>query len=201
MPTKKSTNGATKPTFTIPGMDARADARTAELLQERLTALLDLSLVLKHVHWNVVGPTFIGVHQMLDPQVDAVRDMVDETAERIAALGAAPNGNAGALVAARTWDDYDLLRASVMEHLGALDTVYSGVIASHRAAIDELEDLDLVSQDMLIGQAHALEQAHWFVRAHLEAADGTLVTGDARTERGAARRARTRTLEPAARRR
>jgi starvation-inducible DNA-binding protein len=54
---------------------------------------------------------------------------------------------------------------------------------------------------MLIGQAHALEQAHWFVRAHLEAADGTLVTGDARTERGAARRARTRTLEPAARRR
>ena len=39
-----------------------------------MTALLDLQLTLKHIHWNVVGPTFIGVHEMLDPQVDGVRE-------------------------------------------------------------------------------------------------------------------------------
>ena len=84
-------------------------------------ALVDLDLTLKHVHWNVVGPTFIGVHQMLDPQVDAVRGMVDTTAERIATLGASPNGLPGNLVEPRTWDDYPIGRATSMQHLGALD--------------------------------------------------------------------------------
>jgi starvation-inducible DNA-binding protein len=44
---------------------------------------------------------------------------------------------------------------------------------------------------MLIGQSSQLEQFHWFVRAHLESADGTLSTGGASTEATAARRART----------
>src|SRR5580698_5564322 len=67
-------------------------------------------------------------------------------------------------------------------HLGALDVVYSGIIEAHRAAIDTTEELDLVTQDMLIGQSSQLEQFHWFVRAHLESADGTLSTGGASTE-------------------
>ena len=56
-------------------------------------------------------------------------------------------------------------------------------------AIDTTEDLNLVTQDMLIGQARQLEEFHWFVRAHLEAPDGSLTTGDARTEQAAAKRA------------
>jgi starvation-inducible DNA-binding protein len=44
------------------------------------------------VHWNVVGPNFIAVYIMLDPQVGAVRAMVDDIAERIAILGGSPLG-------------------------------------------------------------------------------------------------------------
>ena len=55
-------------------------------------------------------------------------------------------------------------------------------------AIDAAEKLDLVTQDMLIGESGQLEQFHWFVRAHLEAPDGSLTTGDARTEKAAQRR-------------
>ena len=179
----------TAPQFTVPGMSAAAGKRTAELLQERLVALTDLSLTLKHIHWNVVGPNFIGVHTMLDPQVEAVREMVDVIAERIATLGASPNGLPGALVDARSWDDYSLMRGTTQEHLGALDHVYAGVVASHRAAIDELDSLDPVSQDLLIGESEQLEQFHWFVRAHLESSDGHLSTQGTTTERGAARQA------------
>lgn len=175
--------------FAIPGMDADVGRRTAGILQERLVALLDLTLTLKHVHWNVVGPAFIGVHKMLDEQVDAVRLMSDESAERIAALGASPNGLAGSLVAARSWDDYSLMRATTLEHLGGLDLVYDGVIQGHRDAMDELAEIEPVSQDVLIDQLRMLEQFHWFVRAHLESSDGQLSTAGANSEREAARQA------------
>jgi len=175
--------------FTVPGMKPDDAAVVAELLQARLVSLTDLSLTLKHIHWNVVGPNFIAVHQMLDPQVDAVREMVDDTAERIATLGRSPVGTPGALVAARTWDDYSLGRADAIAHLGALDMVYTSVIADHRDALNRLEDLDLISQDMLIGQTRALEQFQWFVRAHVESASGTLATEGAHTEQAAAKAA------------
>jgi starvation-inducible DNA-binding protein len=74
------------------------------------------------VHWNVIGPNFIAVHT-LDPQVDAVRAMVDDTAERIAALGGSPCGTPGALVAWRDWDDYSIGRVGTIEHRGALDVI------------------------------------------------------------------------------
>jgi starvation-inducible DNA-binding protein len=177
--------------FTVPGLEPADGDRVAELLQGRLTSLIDLSLTLKHVHWNVVGPYFIGVHQMIDPQVDAVREMVDATAERIATLGREPNGLPGYVAKSRSWDDYSIGRATVPEHLGALDVVYQGVIAEHRKAIDTLDDLDLVSQDMLVTQAGELEQFHWFVRAHLESSEGSLSTSGSEHEQDAARKAKT----------
>ena len=104
----------------------------------------------------MVGPAFIGVHEMLDPQVGALRAMVDETAERIATLGGEPTSLPGNLVGSRSWDDYDLGRAMTKEHLGALDIVYDGIITEHRQLIDELEELDQVTQDMVIGQSERL---------------------------------------------
>ncbi|MBA3606182.1 MAG: DNA starvation/stationary phase protection protein [Actinomycetota bacterium] len=175
--------------FTVPSMSTKEGTDVAATLQDRLNALSDLALTLKHVHWNVVGPHFIAVHQMLDPQVDAVRAMVDETAERIATLGVSPIGTPGALVASRSWDDYDVGRADAIEHLGALELVYTGVIESHRAAIDSTEEPDPVTQDMLIGQAAQLELFHWFVRAHLETSGGELSTQGAQSERAAAKKA------------
>src|ERR1700758_352728 len=129
-------------TYTVPGMKTDSAERVTALLQDRLNSLNDLALTLKHVHWNVTGPNFIAVHTMLDPQVEAVREMVDETAERIAALGGAPARTPGALVAQRDWDDYSLGRADAIAHLGALDLVYGGVNESHRAAIETTEELD-----------------------------------------------------------
>lgn len=174
--------------FTVPGMAVKDASEVVRLLQERLNALNDLALTLKHIHWNVVGPHFIAVHTMLDPQVEGVRAMVDVTAERIATLGGSPCGTPGALVAARSWDDYSLGRDDALAHMGALDIVYSGVIEAHRKAIDATEEVDPVTQDMLIGHSAELEQYHWFVRAHLESPAGSLATGAAKSEGRAASR-------------
>jgi len=162
--------------FTLPGLSTDEGKRVVEILQERLVCYNDLHLTLKHVHWNVVGPHFIGVHEMIDPQVELVREYADQVAERIAALGGSPKGTPGAIIAIRSWEDYPLGRDTVENHLHELDKVYDGVVESNRTAMDDLEELDLVTQDMLIEHTAELEKFQWFVRAHLESAAGTIPT-------------------------
>src|SRR4029079_5660484 len=147
--------------YTTPGLSREQAEQVIGRLRSRLHALNDLQLTLKHVHWNVVGPHFIGVHEMLDPQIEAGGAMGEETAERMATLGVAPVGTPGHLVAARTWDDYALLREDTTAHLAALDLVYSGVIEDHRGVVELTDDLDLVTQDLLIAQVGQLELFQW----------------------------------------
>ena len=181
---KKSTRNAD---FTVPGLTTAQGHAVAEILQQRLHALNDLQLTLKHAHWNVVGPNFIAVHEMLDPQIDEVRGYVDELAERMATMGVSPNGLPGAIVAERTWDDYSVHRAPGVEHLAALDLVYDGVISDHREALARVSDVDPITEDMLIGQVRGLELFQWFMRSHIESGSGVLEHTGARTEKGAAK--------------
>ena len=176
--------------FTIPGISEKDGNQVADLLQKQLSTYNDLHLTLKHVHWNVVGPNFIGVHEMIDPQVELVRGYADEVAERIAALGRSPQGTPGAILKDRTWDDYSVDRDTVQAHLAALDLVYTGIIEDTRKCIQTLDDLDLVSQDMIIDHAAELEKFQWFVRAHLENAGGQLANRGAKTEKDAAKSAK-----------
>ncbi|MEP9395588.1 DNA starvation/stationary phase protection protein [Gordonia sp. VNK1] len=177
-------------TFTAPGLSSDTASTVTTLLQERLSALNDLHLTLKHVHWNVVGANFIGVHEMIDPQVELVRGYADTIAERVATLGASPRGTAKAIEDDRSWDDYSIGRDTAQAHLGALDVVYDGFITSHRDAIAKTGDLDPVTEDILIGQTAELEKFQWFVRAHLESYTGELATAGQTTESGAAAAAR-----------
>ena len=176
--------------YTVPGLTDEQSSRTIALLQHRLAAYNDLHLTLKHVHWNVVGPNFIAVHEMIDPQVELVRGFADEVAERIATMGGSPGGTTGDIAAVRDWDDYSLRRDTVGAHLGALDIVYRGVVTSNREAVKETEELDPITQDMLIAHTAELEKFQWFVRAHLENSSGQLATGDATSEQQAADAAR-----------
>ena len=165
---------STAPFFTVPTLDREVGARVAAILQARLHALNELHLTLKHAHWNVVGPNFIAVHEMLDPQVDAVRLMVDEIAERIAALGVIPDGTLAGLAAAQGSGKYPVGRGAVAEHLSALDAVYTEIVSAHRRGVAESEQLDAVSSDVLFGHLAELEKFHWFIRAHLANSAGKL---------------------------
>lgn len=169
---------AAMPEFTVPGLFTADSATLADPLQKRLTACNDLHFTLKHVHWNAVGPNFISVHEMLDPQVELVRGFADVLAERVATLGGSSVGTMGANADHRSWDDYSLGRDTAQAHLGALDKVYDGVVGDHRKAIAVAGEVDPVTEDMLLGQTAELEKFQWFIRAHLENAAGNLPTAD-----------------------
>src|SRR5215471_18197914 len=74
---------------------ADADLKTvSEALQGALVDLIDLSLVAKQLHWNVVGPRFRSVHLQLDEVVNLARLHADTVAERASAIGVPPDGRA-----------------------------------------------------------------------------------------------------------
>ncbi|MBS6344951.1 MAG: DNA starvation/stationary phase protection protein [Bifidobacterium pseudolongum] len=154
--------------FIIPGLNEATSEKVIGILQERLSQEQEAALVLKHAHWNVAGPNFIAVHEMLDPQVDEVLAMADETAERIAALGGSPSGRPDDIVRFRTWDKFDLDgRQNTLDYLRALDKYYDAFIKDDRTAIKELDDLDVISSNIIQDHVQKLEQFQWFMRSHL----------------------------------
>jgi starvation-inducible DNA-binding protein len=165
---------ALRPSSTVPGLPPVDGESLTKVLQASLYALTELHLTLKHAHWNVRGPNFITIHEMLDAQVDAVRTMADETAERIAALGGVPTGTPGALVRERVGEDYGIGRADALTHLAALDMVHTQIIGDLRKAARVAGEIDPVTEDLLIGQLRGLEKHHWFIRAQLETTPGNL---------------------------
>lgn len=156
--------------FLIPTLNNEQTDVTVNELQKILDVLNDLALTLKHAHWNVTGPHFIAVHEMLDPEIDDVRDGVDILAERIAALGAAPNGlchevsgTAGTLL-----PKYPLtVRAVTDAHLEALNEQYTAVETLLRESIEVLDETDLISSNIVQDILGKLEQFQWKVRSHL----------------------------------
>jgi starvation-inducible DNA-binding protein len=148
------------------------------VLQERLDTLVDLSLTLAHARWNVVGPHVTAVRGVLAPQIDVVRDMADEIAERIAATGGSPAGLAGGIVGRRGRRDYELGRHEALGHLRALDLVYTRVITAHLAAMAAVA-IDPVTQALLLAQTSRLQRFQHLLRLHAEQGDGTLTLADA----------------------
>ncbi|MDR3127995.1 MAG: DNA starvation/stationary phase protection protein [Bifidobacteriaceae bacterium] len=156
--------------FTVPTLDEGTSIKTVEILQLNLDILNDLALTLKHAHWNVTGEAFIAVHEMLDPEIDDIRDGVDTIAERIATLGGSPNGLSTSLyqTAKSSIPQYTILvRGNTSQHLKAVDEQYMAVETIIRKSIAELDDLDIISSNIMQDILGKMELFQWKVRSHL----------------------------------
>ncbi|MFJ2650729.1 Dps family protein [Streptomyces sp. NPDC087420] len=136
-----------------------------EALQGALVDLVDLALVAKQVHWNIVGPRFRSVHLQLDEVVTTARQHMDTVAERASALGVTPDGRAGTVAATSAFGtvpngwikDADAVRLMV-DGLGA-------VIGQMRDRVKVTDDPDPVTQDVLIQVTADLEKHAWMFQA------------------------------------
>ncbi|GGP98379.1 Dps family protein [Streptomyces roseolilacinus] len=136
-----------------------------EALQGALVDLVDLSLVAKQVHWNVIGPRFRSIHLQLDEVVTTARTHSDVMAERASAIGVNPDGRAATVASGSAigevptgWiQDQDAVRIMV-DALGA-------VIQRMRERVTATDEPDPITQDLLIGLTAELEKHAWMFQA------------------------------------
>ncbi|PXY31235.1 DNA starvation/stationary phase protection protein Dps [Prauserella muralis] len=138
---------------------------TANALQATLVDLIDLSLIAKQAHWNVVGSHFRSVHLQLDELVSAARGFTDDVAERANAIGVSPNGKAKTVADTSGLPEYPDNWQADTATIAAIVDILARVIERIRARIDETDKSDLVTQDLLIEIAAELEKQHWMWQA------------------------------------
>ncbi|MCT9089061.1 DNA starvation/stationary phase protection protein [Streptomyces sp. ASQP_92] len=150
----------------VKGSLSEADLKVVgPALKSALVDLVDLSLVAKQVHWNVVGPRFRSVHLQLDEVVTTARQHSDIVAERASALGVNPDGRAATLAGASAIGTVPDGWIKDSDAVQVLVTALGRVIERMRERIRATADPDPVSQDMLIAVTGELEKHAWMFQA------------------------------------
>jgi starvation-inducible DNA-binding protein len=147
---------------------SKATTVVVDDLQATLAELIDLSLLGKQAHWNVVGPNFRSIHLQLDEIVDAARLSADRVAERIATLGSAPEGRAAAVASSSKLPDFPDGQVQVEDTVQRVDGIIDTMAERMRKRILRVGETDPVSQDALIEACDTLEKQAWMLRAQLE---------------------------------
>ncbi|WP_460073591.1 Dps family protein [Streptomyces sp. YKOK-I1] len=143
-----------------------ADLKTVgEALQGALVDLVDLSLLAKQVHWNVVGSRFRSIHLQLDEVVAVARVHSDTVAERASALGVPPDGRAATVAGGSGLGSVPEGWIKDADAVGALVSALGAAITRMRERVAATGHPDPVSQDIFIGITADLEKHHWMFQA------------------------------------
>lgn len=142
------------------GADAIADA-----LSDALADSFSLYLKTLGVHWNIVGPSFFGMHKLTEAQYLDMGTAIDEIAERIRALGH---------IAPAAFGDYSdrsvveskTTIASAEDMINALVKDNEAIARRLRKAVTVADEAgDVFTADMLTARIGKHEQNVWMLRA------------------------------------
>jgi len=137
----------------------------ANELQATLVDLIDLSLIGKQLHWNVVGGHFRSLHLMLDELIDSWRLLSDTVAERSTAIGICPDGRAATVAAGSEITSINGGPIKDTEVIASLVECLWDAIEKLNPRIERVGEIDPSSEDVLIEVARALEENHWMLAA------------------------------------
>ncbi len=140
------------------------------LMNQRLASAVDLQMQMKQAHWNVKGPSFIGLHELFDKVDEAVESYVDMIAERIVQLGGIAEGTVRVSASRTRLSEYPLEIADGMAHVEAVARALSTFGEQARKTIEEanlLDDAD--TADLFTEVSRGIDKWLWFVEAHSQA--------------------------------
>lgn len=142
------------------------DTKTiADALGDALADTYTLYLKTQGVHWNIVGPSFFGLHKLTEAQYEDLEHAIDIIAERIRALGQ---------ITPASFADFE--KRSIVESKTTLTDARKMVetlVADNEAVAKRLREAvktaddadDVFTADMLTARIGQHEQNAWMLRA------------------------------------
>lgn len=143
--------------------DAAATVR--EHLQATVVDLIALALNTKQLHWNIQGPRFQSIHELLDVLHAEYLPQIDELAERVSAVGHPVDGRAATVAADNGAVE---VPAGFVRDTEVIELQLRGleaVIHRVRERQEILGEVDAPSEDMLIALLQILEKQAWMLRS------------------------------------
>jgi len=147
------------------GIEAADRDEIANGLANLLADTYTLFVQTQGYHWNVTGPTFPALHQMLEDQYIELQGAVDTVAERVRAVGEKSPGSFAEF----------LDRASVTDNKGATSAaqMVKDLLEGHETIIRVSRPLaeiaekagDVASADLVTERIRAHEKTAWMLRA------------------------------------
>jgi starvation-inducible DNA-binding protein len=139
-----------------------------DLLNARLADAIDLMLAIKQAHWNIRGPSFIALHDLLDLMAVRMGEHADTMAERVVQLGGLASGTLQSVHEATSLTPYPRHVNEQADHLLALQQRLAQFGQSARAAIDAASQAgDADSADIMTAVSRAVDKDLWFIGAHI----------------------------------
>src|SRR5450755_2356551 len=140
------------------------------LLNQRLASAVDLQMQMKQAHWNVKGPSFIGLHELFDKVAEAVEGYVDEIAERVVQLGGVAEGTVRMAAARTRLTEYSPEISEGLAHVEGVARALSTFGQEARNTINEADELDDAdTADLFTEISRGIDKWLWFVEAHSQA--------------------------------
>jgi len=140
------------------------DRPQAGALDGSLADLLDLGLLADHARWNLVGPAFLPVQQLLGSLGGLVRASADRIAERAVTLGHAPDGRATTITRSSS---LPTVEPGPLHDADTIDTFLAllDAVTTRIHGVLEAFETDLVTVDLFTGVLAEIERFAWMFRA------------------------------------
>ncbi|WP_163165714.1 DNA starvation/stationary phase protection protein [Arthrobacter sp. Alg241-R88] len=148
-------------------------------LQAVLTDLIELHLQGKQAHWNIVGTNFRDLHLQLDEIIDAARQFADDTAERMRALHALPDGRSSTVAESTNLAPFPEGLISTKDAIERIVAALEAAVGTMRKVHDEVDEEDPTSADLLHEFIAKFEQFAWMVNAETMKPTASVTAPDA----------------------
>ena len=147
-------------------------------LQAVLADLIELHIQGKQAHWNIVGTNFRDLHLQLDEIVDAARRFADDTAERMRALHALPDGRSATVAESTSLAQFPEGLINTKDAIERIVAALEAAVGTMRKVHDEVDEEDPTTADLLHEFIAKFEQYAWMVNAETMRANASVTTPD-----------------------